>query len=288
MDPVDALAAFGGCGTFGSLVQRCGRRAIRHSLSTGAIRRISRGVYALPRQLPDVAVARSHRGALSHESAALYWGFGVVNRPAIPHVTIPRHRHRRPSREPVILHWADAPVIDDVTTPLRTVVDCARSLPFGEALAIADSAIRSRLVGRAELLAAGQALGRAGRQAVIRVAENADARSESVLESMLRAVLIEAGLDGFVPQVLISDGEFAVRVDLADRARRLVLEADSFEFHGTRRALVRDCRRYVSLVVRGWTVLRFTWEDVVHDPAWVLDSVRAVHSRGQNSLRRAA
>jgi very-short-patch-repair endonuclease len=70
--------------------------------------------------------------------------------------------------------------------------------------------------------------------------------------------------------------------------RRLVLEADSFEFHGTRRALVRDCRRYVSLVVRGWTVLRFTWEDVVYEPASVIESVRAVHSRGQNSLRRAA
>ena len=288
MDPIEALAAFGGCATFGSLIQRCSRRAIRHSLSIGAIRRISRGVYALPRQLSDVAVARSHRGALSHQSAALYWGFGVVNRPAVPHVTIPRHRHRRPSREPVILHWADAPVVDDLTTPLRTVVDCARTLPFGDALAIADSAVRSRLVGRAELLAAGHGLGRAGRQAVIRVAEHVDARSESVLESMLRAVLIEAGLDDFVPQVLIADDEFAARVDLADRTRRLVLEADSFEFHGTRRALVRDCRRYVSLVIRGWTVLRFTWEDVVHDPAWVVDSVRAVRTRGQNSLRRAA
>jgi very-short-patch-repair endonuclease len=288
MDPVEALAAFGGCATFGSLVERCGRRAIRHSLSTGAIRRLSRGVYALPPRLSDIAVARSHRGVLSHESAALHWGFGVVNRPALPHVTIPRHRHRRPSREPVILHWADAPVIEDVTTPLRTVVDCARTLPFGEALAIADSAVRSRLVGRAELLAAGHALGRAGRQAVIRVAEHVDARSESVLESMLRAVLIGAGLDGFVPQLLIADDEFTARVDLADPVRRLILEADSFEFHGTRRALVRDCRRYVSLVVRGWTVLRFTWEDVVYEPAWVIESVRAVLSRGQNSLRRAA
>jgi len=215
----------------------------------------------------------------------------VVNKPEVPHVTIPRHRHRRQSKESASLHWADAPAIDDVTTPVRTVVDCARSLPFGEALAIADPALRSRLVSQEDLLAAGHGLKRAGRGKVIRVAEHADGRSESVLESMLRAILIEAGLEGFEPQVLIADDEFQARVDLAHPVRRLALEADSFELHGTRRALVRDCRRYVSLVVRGWTVLRFTWEDVVHDPAWVVESITAwlaTQSGGQNSRPRAA
>jgi hypothetical protein len=73
--------------------------------------------------------------------------------PAIPHVTIPRHRHRRPSSESVVLHWAHAPAVDAVTTPLRTLVDCARTLSFGPAPAIADSPARARSVSRAELLA---------------------------------------------------------------------------------------------------------------------------------------
>jgi very-short-patch-repair endonuclease len=48
-----------------------------------------------------------------------------------------------------------------------------------------------------------------------------------------------------------------------------VAEADSFTWHGSRGALRRDCRRYNALAVRGWTVLRFPWEDVMHAPAHV-------------------
>lgn len=292
MDAVEVLDGLGGCATWGALVARCSVREVRRAVAEGRLRRISHGVYALPASLSAVATARSHRGVLSHESAALHWGFSVLNKPDRPHVTLPRNRHRRPSREPATLHWADVPAIDDVTTPVRTVLDCARSLPFGEALAVADSALRSRIVDRAELVTAGRQLRRAGRTRVLRVAELADARSESVLESMLRAVLIEAGLDMFVPQVLIEDHDgFSARVDLADPVRHLVIEADSFEFHGTRKALARDCRRYVSLVIRGWTVLRFSWEDVIHDPEWVVESVRTwlgVQTHRQNSLPRAA
>ncbi|TCO35581.1 hypothetical protein EV652_101465 [Kribbella steppae] len=40
-----------------------------------------------------------------------------------------------------------------VTTPLRTLVDCARTLSLGPAPAIADSPARARSVSRAELLA---------------------------------------------------------------------------------------------------------------------------------------
>ena len=46
-----------------------------------------------------------------------------------------------------------------------------------------------------------------------------------------------------------------------------MLEADSFEFHGERAALSRDCERYDELVARDWLVLRFTWEQVMHRPA---------------------
>jgi very-short-patch-repair endonuclease len=58
-------------------------------------------------------------------------------------------------------------------------------------------------------------------------------------------------------------------VDLADDALEIVLEADSFEFHGERSAFGRDCERYDELVSRRWIVLRFTWEQVMLRPAWV-------------------
>ena len=73
------------------------------------------------------------------------------------------------------------------------------------------------------------------------VATTTSSAEESVLESMLRSILIDAGLDaGFEPQVVIKDDEFDARVDLGHQDLRLVVEADTFEFHGTRKALVAD------------------------------------------------
>ena len=65
------------------------------------------------------------------------------------------------------------------------------------------------------------------------------------------------------------------------------MEADSFEFHAARKGFDRDCRRYNALVVRGWLVLRFTWEQVMFEPGLVASTVRAlVALRGERLLRR--
>ena len=71
-------------------------------------------------------------------------------------------------------------------------------------------------------------------------------------------------------------------MDLADDGRRIVREADSFEFHGQRSAMAQDCRRYDELAVRGWLVLRFSWEQVKFEPEWVAGTIRAAVA-----LRRA-
>lgn len=51
--------------------------------------------------------------------------------------------------------------------------------------------------------------------------------------------------------------------------RRIVLEADSWTFHASRSAHARDCARYNLLVIHGWRVLRFTWEQVMLDQSYV-------------------
>jgi very-short-patch-repair endonuclease len=57
--------------------------------------------------------------------------------------------------------------------------------------------------------------------------------------------------------------------DLVDEQHRIVIEADSHEFHTGREAHGRDCVRYTALTVAGWLVLRFTWDQVMHSPACV-------------------
>ena len=82
------------------------------------------------------------------------------------------------------------------------------------------------------------------------------------------------------PQVPLYAADFLGRPDLVDTDLRLVIEADSFAWHGDRAALCRDARRYNAFAVHGWLVLRFTWEDVMHDPSYVRGVLQAaVHER---------
>jgi very-short-patch-repair endonuclease len=216
--------------------------------------------------------------------------------PQCVHVCVPRDA-RPMSRRGVRVHWQRLDhheVVGDATSPLRTVLDCAVTLPFEQALAIADSALRRDLVDPDELLDAAARCRGPGRTRRLRVVAAADGRADNPFESALRAILICHGVTGFEPQLRIRDDTWSVRVDLGDRERRIVLEADSFVHHGTREALVRDCCRYDELVIRGWLVLRFAWEHVMLDPGWVADVVlRAVALRDgrrtdlPNSTRRS-
>ncbi len=61
------------------------------------------------------------------------------------------------------------------------------------------------------------------------------------------------------------------RPDLLDHRLRLVVEADSFEVHGRRQQLTRDCRRDNAFVTHGWRVVRFSWEQVMFEPGYVTE-----------------
>ena len=81
-----------------------------------------------------------------------------------------------------------------------------------------------------------------------------------------------------VSEALTRLGGIATRAQLVAARRELmiILEADSYEWHGGRAALARDARRYNWFVVHGWLVLRFSWEDVMFDPDYVLEVITAV------------
>jgi hypothetical protein len=161
------------------------------------------------------------------------------------------------------------------------VLDLARSLPLEQAVAAADSALRQALVALDDLVAAAAALPAArGRDCASRVVSLVDPSSGSVLESVCRVLFALADLPPAQTQYCVRGpgGRLLGRVDFAWPEHRLVVETDGFAFHADRRSYRSDRRRTNALVVAGWRVLRFSWEDVLHEPAHVVEVVRtALH-----------
>jgi len=60
---------------------------------------------------------------------------------------------------------------------------------------------------------------------------------------------------------------------------KLVVEVDGWAFHTTPERFQRDRGRQNRLVAAGWTVLRFTWRDLVERPGYVLATIRAMLDR---------
>lgn len=276
-----ALERLGGAASTQALLRLTTRRQIRRALRQRRITRVARGRYALATAADARKAAVELCGVVCLRSAAAHHGWELKTQPELPEVAVNPRRNLPPERRVgVRIAWMNVAaddVVAGVTTPLKTVLDCARHLPFDEALAIADSALRSASVTRAELDAA-EVRG-AGAAAVRRVLAQADARAANPFESVLRALCIEEGVE-VVPQQAIDLGTGTVHPDLVGVIRRLVLEADSWSFHATRKAHKRDCVRYNLLTIHGWRVLRFTWEQVMHDQAYVRWVLRLLVSDG--------
>jgi very-short-patch-repair endonuclease len=280
---IEVLERQRGMATFAELVQATSRRQVAEAVRLGLVERLGRGLYVLPGRPTDRTIAVAYDGVVSHLSAAVEWDLPLLVQPAKPHITVPTKRRFRLSQRPAaVLHSGPIAPRDRanrLTSLVRTVMDCARILPFGEALAVADGALASGLTRKDQLIKAAAAMRGPGRPNARRVAALADGYVDSFLESMLRALLLEAGIEGFEPQVSVESGSLRVRVDLGHRKARVALEADSFEFHGTRAALAADCRRYDELVAAGWLVLRFSYEQILSDAAWVVEMVRRTLAR---------
>ena len=268
MEAREALEQLGGVSDRPGLTGLCSRRALEAAVAEGSVIRVSRNRYVLPAaNEARVAAARVH-GVVSHVSAAMVHGWKVTVPPARPSVTVGRNRGRIDDRG-VDLYWSAVTPAEraaGVTDPVRTVIDCARVLPFDQALAIADSALRSHRVGRASLLEAASSSPRTGRAAALRVVRAADGRDANPFESVLRAIAL--GVPGLH---VVAQGAVGTigHADLTDARLRIALEAESFEFHALAEAFRHDVRRYTAMTRLGWLVLRFLWDDVMHRPAYV-------------------
>ncbi|MCE1178426.1 MAG: DUF559 domain-containing protein [Micrococcales bacterium] len=269
------IKRLGGVATWRELRRAHSRREIDAAMRDGVVARLWHGKYVRGDFAHASDAARRLSGVAVLLTAAEFWGWRMQWTHQRPQVVVPRGRKISPERRAgVDVSWRGIPEADVengwVTTPLRTALDCMVFLPFTEALSIADSALRSQLVTRAQLIARVETLPKQWRRRVIRVLDAANADADGPFESVLRAHVLDIPGADFTPQVKIEDEDgFIGRVDLACTELKIVLEAESHEFHGEPEAFARDCRRYARMAAEGWTVLRFSWPDVMHKGEWV-------------------
>ena len=271
ISPSERLLELGGIGTRGTLLRTCDRADLDRAVSAGDIVRIARGRYALALVDEDTRTAARLNGVLALSSAALHHGWAVKTVPDRPHLMFSRGRHIDAKERGAHIHRAElAPgdVEDGVTTPAATLAHCLRRLPFDEALAIADSALRSGVARSTLQRIADEARGPGALQ-MRRVAASASGEAANPFESALRAIALDVPGLAVSPQVTIREPDIVVRPDLVDVLLRIVAEADSFEWHGGRAQLSADARRYDLLAVNGWLVLRFSYEHVMTQPDFV-------------------
>lgn len=271
MDIGDVIERLGGLATRAALIQATSRAEVDRALREEAVVRVGHGRYAVAQVDTAATTAFVMNGHLGLTSAALHHGWEVKNAPTKPHVVVPRKRnvtHAR--RREVELHRYDLGPDDTsgiATSRDLTLMQCLRSLPDDEALAVADSALRHGEDATLRRVLA-QVRG-AGAVKVRRIGLAADGRAANPFESVTRAICLQVPGLHVVPQLVLSTDHFWARPDLVDRERRLVVECESFQWHGDRKGFLKDVRRYTLLSADGWTVLRFTWDDVMLRPAWV-------------------
>lgn len=281
------------------------RSRITRAVAAGAVLRVCAHVYALsalaawprfvvtnegvsPEYVRHARAALLSLGdsatACRRTAAALHgWGMLVESGRSLD-VAVPHGRsrivlpHVRPVQRRTIARQKRV-VLDGtepmwVTTPLQTALDCALSLPLLQAVVVCDSALRAGDVTVEELVRAAERLpGVKDAAKVRRVVELCDPQAGSVLESVLRVRMVLSGIVGFTSQVVVRDVPgLHLRVDFAFRAQGLVVEVDGARWH---QDPARDQARDNALAALGWRVLRFTWAEVVHDQARVLEEIAA-------------
>jgi very-short-patch-repair endonuclease len=279
-----------------ALTEGITRRMLQHRVARGVLIRAEPGVYRMA-GAPESweqrvqAATFAEGGFASHRTAAALWGLDGC-RPGVIEVTTERWR-RRPNSSVRLHETTSLPEEDratvrgiDVTSIPRTIVDIAAVLPRERV----EQALDTHGVDPARVLECAERLFSRGRPwvAVPRRLSAArvgrDGVTPNLFESLLFGILRRAGLPLPTPQVEVRrpDGSLIGRVDWLIEPFHIVLECDSFAFHGQWIRRKADLRRDRQLVALGYRVLRFSWEDltdyesvVVHDVTGAISAVSA-------------
>jgi hypothetical protein len=247
------------------------RQAVSKRGIAGRLHRVHRGVYAVGHGRLTrhghwfaAVLAYGPDALLSHLSALALHGLRPYNRP-LAEVTSRTAARGIPC-----------------TSLARTVLDCAprlgrqgveRAIGQGEILRVFDRREFEELLTRARAQR-----GAAIVRAVLDAGQEPD-WTENDYEAAALALVRTSGLPRPICQAPMVLGGEPVRIDFLWPSERVALEADSYEFHGTRQAFERDRRRDQLLRLVGYEPLRITWRQLNRRPEQVEELLRELLGR---------
>ena len=247
-------------------------RSLRAAVATGELERVRRYWVASPSAPPMLRAAAGSSARLACVSAARHRGWWM------PDGTDPRLHlhvlpHAEPPRVPSVAHWTRPVVplprhalVEAVEDTLEHVAGCADR---ETALVLWESACRT------ERLSVGQLRRVRWRSAAAReLAEEVSGLHDSGLES-----IFGARLRGWPVRIRYQAVVAGRRVD-ALVGERLVVQVDGFAFHSTAADRTRDLVHDRELAARGYTVLRFSYAEVIHDWPAVERALRRALAQG--------
>ena len=267
-------------------------RAARRRVASGAWKRVQPTVYVLrgspasaDRTLLAATLSLGSLAAVSHRAAAERWG---PRRPEPAPLDVSVARERGVHLEGVIVHRSRdlhpdhiiRPGPLPITTPVRTLVDLGQVEPWFVVRDLLEHLVAKRVttIGAAHAaLLLHSKRGRSGCGGLRRVLEQRallDRPTESTLEAAFAELCQLFGLPIPHYQHPVTVGGTDRRIDFAYPELMLALEVDGFEFHATAEGFAADRVRGNDLALAGWTVLHFTWHQVVHRPGHVASILR--------------
>ena len=264
---------------------------LKEWLRVGHLMAVGRGVYVLPGVLDSEltllrAAAARLDAVVSHESAARLHGIDAFNSSRVT-VSVPVRRSNRFAGVYVhqitdLLPEHTRPMLQmPVTTPTRMTIDLAAVLSEKELAACLDQAVRLRITTYERVADMVALLGRKGKPGIAKLRKILEVRlgqdyiAESVMETKIFGIIVEAGLPlpttQFTPPWL---RKVRGRLDLVYTPQEILIEADSIRFHGTPEAFQADRTRDNLGQLAGWICLRYTWEDITERPEMIAEQIR--------------
>jgi very-short-patch-repair endonuclease len=251
-------------------------------IQDGYLRQVLPRVYAVGHVAESVeaeliaAILYAGPGAMLSHATALWWHGLLEHQPTPRQVSTPRKYASRRGiqvyarRRVELIHCRRLPT----TTVSQALLDFSANAPVDSVVRALAEADYRRVLNQTALYAA-CGPGRPGSVTLKKALRRHTpelARTKSKLERAFHALCRRGG----IPAYRVNHRVCSIKVDAFWPDRGVVVELDGVQGHATPAQMARDRSRDLKLRAAGYIVVRYSYDQVFHEPDAVLADLRAV------------